>query len=407
VGTLVQARYVTPHDLGYFRQFSIVTGYAFFLQLGVFGSLQRLYPYYIGKGNRARAVAVAEVAQAWNVVVSVLVSGGFVILAAITIATGDWKAMLGWLAQAVAMAGFIYGGYLSATYRCGHDFVKLAKGSLAGSIGGILVLPLFVVWPYIAMAIRACVGSLSSLFYMHIHRPLRIGWRFSWRELFGLVKEGIPMFVAGYGVSTGWSVVETTLILKSLGKNALGLWWMSFMVLEAANKVPQAVVAVYTPRLTEEFGRTENVRACLGMCRRPVVWGSLGMLAMAAAGACVLWLLVPLIMPRYAPALPSMCVMLLYLPLLVLEMPFVLLVAMGNVLQQNLVTYMGLGVFTVLALVSLAMGWGILGVIGSSLAGRVLRLGLVYWALSRSVKKPVHVLVEPDALPSTAMSTEA
>ena len=50
VGTLVQARFVVPEDLGYFRQFGIFTAYAFFLHLGLLDALQRLYPLYMGQG---------------------------------------------------------------------------------------------------------------------------------------------------------------------------------------------------------------------------------------------------------------------------------------------------------------------------------------------------------------------
>lgn len=68
------------------------------------------------------------------------------------------------------------------------------------------------------------------------------------------------MFTADYATHTGWTVVETTLIMRFLGAEALGLWSVSFMLLEAANKAAQAITAVYIPRVFEVFGRTERVR---------------------------------------------------------------------------------------------------------------------------------------------------
>ena len=56
IGTLIQSRYFTPEDLGYFRSFCIATGYAFALNLGLFSALSRLYPYYIGKGEIDKAI---------------------------------------------------------------------------------------------------------------------------------------------------------------------------------------------------------------------------------------------------------------------------------------------------------------------------------------------------------------
>ena len=84
IGSLVQARYVSPDDLGYLRGFSIVTGYVLFLNLGLFESLHRLYPYYIGKGHKERALAHAEIGQAWNVAVSAVVSAVFIVLAIVS-----------------------------------------------------------------------------------------------------------------------------------------------------------------------------------------------------------------------------------------------------------------------------------------------------------------------------------
>jgi O-antigen/teichoic acid export membrane protein len=398
VGTLVQARFVSPAELGYFRQFSIVTGYAFFLQLGVFESVQRLYPYYVGRGEHHRALAIAGVAQAWNVVVGVLVSSVFVFLGVWTLAQGNWKASLGWAVQAIVVVGFIYGGYLGATYRSGHEFIRLAKASVLGSLVGVATLPLFALWPYPALALRAGLSSLVNLAYLHVYRPLKVAWRFSWHELFALVRGGVPMFIAGYGVSTGWSAVETTLVLKQLGTAALGSWTMAFMVLEAANKVPQAIVAVYTPKITEEFGRTGSPHACLRICRKPVRWGAPAMLLLAVVGAVGLWLVVPVLMPKYVVAIPAMCLMLLYLPVLLLEMQFVLLIAMGKVVAQNVVTYSGLSVFAALALAATHAGLGLNGVIGASLLGRLVRLVLIWAYLSRARDQrdgTLHRLTQP------------
>ena len=73
VDSLIQAWYVSPADLGYFRGFSIATGYAFFFHLGILDALQRFYPYYIGRGEKDHAVAIAQVCQVWMVAVSAIV----------------------------------------------------------------------------------------------------------------------------------------------------------------------------------------------------------------------------------------------------------------------------------------------------------------------------------------------
>ena len=374
IGSLIQARFVTPEDLGYFRGFSIATGYAFFFHFGLFGALQRLYPFYVGKGERSRALALAQVCQAWNLSVSILLGGVFMALAAVSLYQGNWRAMLGWLVQVVGISGFIYGGYLSATYRSGHDFSTVAKGGVLSSITSLFTLPFFIWWPYVALALRSSVGNLVSLVYLHIRRPLRLGWRFTWSEWYGLLKEGGPIFIASYGYTTGWSVVETSLILHFLDTGALGLWSMSFLLSEGSNKLAQAITAVYTPRITEWWGKTESIRECLELMRKPLRWGVPGMLAMAAVIAACLPFVVPLLAPKYTAAVSTMSLMLLLLPLYVLELPFSLLVAMGRVIQQNVVTYVGLLSFALLAVASVFLGYGLNGIVVASLIGRAIRL---------------------------------
>jgi len=396
VGALVQARFVSPDDLGYFNQFGIASGYVFFLGLGVWDSLHRRYPYYIGKGQRDRAIEIAEIAQGWYVAVAILSATVFAALSIWTLAQGNWRDSLGWGVQVVVIASTFYGGYLSATYRTGHDFIDLAKGSLLSSLVGLALLPFYLIWPYVTMAMRTGCSSLASLIYLHIHRPLKIHWRFNWRKWFDLVKEGVPMFIAGYGSTVGWSLLITTLVWKELGVVALGFSTMAFMILQVANHVPQAIVAVYTPRIIEEFGRTESVDAGLRICRKPLLWSMPGMLLLVVGGAIGLQLFVPVLMPKYVEAIPAMGLALLYLPFTMLEMPYVLLVATGDTLAQNIVTFVGLGIFAALGLAAIAAGLGLNGVIGASLLGRLARLLMIYGYINRARHQHVHIKVTPE-----------
>ena len=236
VGSLVQAHFVTPDDLGYFRSFSILTGYFFLLHLGTFEAHQRLYPYYIGKGDQQRAINIAEVCQSWNLSVSMIVSSAFIVLAIASLSSGNWRATLGWLVQIVSITSILYGGFLNSTYRSGHDFVSVAKSLVIANIVNLFALPIFLISPYIALITKGGLGSIVNLTILHAHRPLHLKWRFSWGEWFGLVKEGMPIFIASYGAITLWSVVENTIVLHYLGTNALGFWAFSFSILDAANK---------------------------------------------------------------------------------------------------------------------------------------------------------------------------
>jgi O-antigen/teichoic acid export membrane protein len=397
IGSVVQARFVSPADLGYFRGFSIATGYAFFFHLGFLDALQRSYPFYIGLGERKKALAMAEVCQSWMVAVTVLVSGFFLLLASFAMSQGNWRAGLGWLVQAVAMASFIYGGYLAATYRSGHDFSSVAKGSVFSSIINLFILPFFIVWPYVTMAVRSGLGGLVNLIYLHAKRPLRLTWRFNWREWLGVFRTGFPIFIASYGANTFWAVVETSLVLKYLGVQALGYWSMSFMVLEMANKVPQAMTAVYMPRVTEAYGRTGSVRAALSLCRRPLLWGTVSMVTMAGLASVVLPILIPWLMPKYVGAITTMSMMMIVLVFIILELPYTILVATGKLVQQNISVFIGLTCFVVAALISVKFGMGLRGIVASSLLGRAVKILVTYEFLYLNIRHDSDPMIVRDA----------
>ena len=387
VGTLVQVRFVGPEDLGYLRQFGILTSYAFCLHLGLFDALQRLYPLYMGQGRRGQAVAVAEVCQSWNAGVSVLVSGAFLLLALVAFGHGNWRAGLAWLVQAVAITGFIYGNYLSATFRSGHDFVTVAKASVVGTVANLATLPCFLFFPYVALVLRNSVGSPVNLVYLHQRRPLRLRWRFNWREWLAIARQGIEIFTASYGMVTGWSALEATFIVKLLGAVSLGLWTISITLFHMVSSVALAIAAVYVPRVIEEYGRTSSVRACLRLCWRPMLWGIIPV-SLIGLGACVvLPVVVPWLMPKYTAAIPTMCLVMFYLPLIILEMPYQLVVARGHWFWMNVISYGSLGCFAVFALLAVRWGLGLNGVVGASLLGRGVRLAMIYLFIGAELQR--------------------
>lgn len=378
IGALVQANFVRPDDLGYFRGFTIATGYLYFLQLGTFEALQRRYPILVGRDQRSQALAAAEVTRAWSISLSWIVGSGYAIAALYCLGKGNLYAMGAWLVQIAAYLCIMYGNYLSVTYRTNHKFRDVAKSSLMASITCLLTLPLFPFWPYWAMCARAGLVSLAQTAYQHLRRPLRIGWRFSWSEWRSIVGEGIPIFSAFYVQTIGWMTVEGTLILRFIGPEALGLWSMSLMVMEAARQVPLGGTTVYIPRIEEHYGRTGSPRACWALARRPMLLNCGGALALAVVAYAALPWVIGLLMPKYVAAVPCMQLMLLYLPLAALELPFYILRAMGKIVEQNVAAIIGISVFLAAAAGAFWCGWGLTGVVGASMLGKAVWLACVY-----------------------------
>lgn len=382
LGTLAQSYFVSPEDLGYFRSFGIYTGYAFALNMGITSGLSRLYPLYIGRNEQQKAIAVVEISHSYTLIISSVIAFIFFCLAIFDLISGNWKAFLGWMAQSFGISGFIYGGHLNATFRSGHEFKTLSKSTILNSVFGLIFIPLFFFIPYFTMAARSIFSASFNMIYLHIYRPVKVKIRFTVKEFLALLKEGFPLFIGGYGISTFWSVVESTLIIKYYGAFNFGLWSIAFMVSEFANRIPQAFNMVYTPRIIEEYGRTTNIKYLLKMIKKPILWGVPLMLLVGALSNVVLYFVVPVIMPKYISALPAMYLFMLILPLGILELPQTILIASGYVLKYNYSVLWGIATLVVFSYVFIEFEFSFLYIIIASLLARLLSriLAFIYIA---------------------------
>ena len=373
---VIQARFVSPEDLGYFNSFAIITGYLFFLNLGLHSSVQRLYPYFIGKGETDNAFDVVEICHAWNVTLSAIVGFLFIGLSIYSAVIGNWKAALAWFAQALVAISMIYGAYLSVTFRSAKDFNALAKGTFLGAIFSLLALPIYFIQPYVALALRNGMGTVFPLIYWHVKRPIHPRWNFSWGKWIKYNKIGLPMFIASYSAGILWRVIENTLVLNALGARSLGLWSVCLMILSVANNIPQSITAVYNPKIIQEFGRTESVSETFHVLKKPLILGTVLLVVSILVSSIILPLVVPIIIPQYIEAVPVMLIMLIDLFFTLFDLPYAILLAQGKVFHRILAVICGLVGFFILATIFLNSNFGLIGLVIASLFGKMIRTSL-------------------------------
>ena len=123
------------------------------------------------------------------------------------------------------------------------------------------------------MAIRSMFSTVISMIFLHFKRPIKVKLRFSFSGFKTMLKEGVTLFIGGYGATSLWAVIETTIILKYYGSKDLGLWSMGFMVSEIAVKIPQAINMVLAPKIIHEFGKTNNIKEVQKMIKTPMFIG--------------------------------------------------------------------------------------------------------------------------------------
>ncbi len=260
LGGLLVARFLGPEVTGRFRVFTIPLTYLVVLHIGTFDGLHREIPYYSGKMMPGKVDELASSSGAWNILISIVVSLGFVICAVYSLWRHDFYGVAGWLSQAFFCWGIFYNGYLGATYRTINQFVSMARIQLAQSVltfGLVLLVPFF---KFYGLCIRTAIPAVLGVWLYHRNRPLKMPYRLDWMALRDVVKVGLPFSFWGSLDSSVWLATESALMLSLGGITALGLFSVAAVMREGMSILPQAINQVMAPRVVESYAKEGSIR---------------------------------------------------------------------------------------------------------------------------------------------------
>jgi len=371
VGSLVQAHFIAPDDLGFVRKYAVVANSAIFLSLGLFTILQREYPVLLGRGEREQAQRVAAIVQSWVLLASGVVCGILTAIMLFEMVQGKWREAAAWFIQIVAVFSTLYVGYLTCLFRSGQEFERLAKSQFVSSIAGTAVLPLFVWLPFPALVLRSVVGQILSSVYLHFVRPIKVGWCWLWRDWLNLVKRGMRLYAGTYLRYSLWLSVEIWLMLRLAGDVGVGLLVFSKMIADAMSQVSYAINQVYLPRLAQHFGQTGSVRGCLKLALKPTLVN----LGVSLLVTLSVWFVLPPILgfafPKYVQAIPLVRILALQTLVVSVSLPLYMVVVLEGYLTQILAAVLGLAVFVGVALLLARLGLEQSAVAWGTLVGQV------------------------------------
>ena len=315
VGSFVQARFVGPEDLGLFRTFGIVVGYASFLHMGVFDGLQREIPYQIGRGDRKAAEAAVASCLVWITAVSMICGFVFVSLAVLEGARNHWREAAGWLAHSFAIVGAFYGTYLNNIFRSTGRLLSLSKPTALEALAGAVTLPTFPLFGYYGACLRTGLSSGVALVALHWYRPFRTTENASWGRFLSVIRVGFSFSITGYVATALWTAVEGTFVLRWFGVEALGLFSIAVLVRTVINQLLQNMLQVMTIKVYQEYGRTGRASSCLAMVWRPSVLLAVAIGAFALIGWWAVPRAVDLLLPKYTAAGPLIRIALILVPI--------------------------------------------------------------------------------------------
>lgn len=378
VGGLLAARFLGPEETGAFRAYTIPLTYMYFLHLGTWDGLWRQIPYYTGKEKPEKVNELAAAAGAFNLLVSVVVSCGFICCAIYSAVHLDFHGVFGWLSQAVFCWGVFYGGYLTSTYRTLHNFVALARVQFTQTLlafGMVFTLPIM---GFYGLCSRMAVPSFLAVWLYHRNRPLKVTYRFDVKTLRELIALGLPFCFWGAIYTCIWTATESVLVLSLGGVKSLGLFTVATVMRSAVNSLPISIWQVLTPRVVTAYaregsGRNANAR---------IVWVTIGltgfMVLLVWVGSFLLELFVPHFIPKYTAGIPLMKTCLWFPVIEAAFLPTNTLFATGRPWLFGRSVIAGILVFPLATYLLIPMVGGALAVVVGSLLGRAARTIAAY-----------------------------
>lgn len=382
VGGLLVARFLGPEVTGRFRVYTIPLTYITFLHLGTFDGLWRQIPFFTAKQMPEKVESLASAAGAWNALVSGLVSAVFMGLAVAALLRHDYFGVAGWMSQVLVCWSVFFGGYLSATYRTIHQFVALAKIQLTQALLNFSLVILVPILGFYGLCLRSAAPAFIGVWLFHAKRPLKIRLRLHRKNLWEVIRVGLPFSFWGSLYTSVWTATESALMLALGGVKGLGLFAVASVIREGMNVLPISVYHVLTPRVVEAYAREGSVRRA--NARALPVTAAMVAIMVVLVGICsyLLGILVPLAIPKYVEGIPLMRASLWFSVFQAAGLPFNTLFATGRAWLYGRSVIAGLVVFPLAAYFLTPVVGGMLAVVLGSLCGRAARTLVVYMELA-------------------------
>ena len=298
ISGIVVARYVVPTEYGIWVGLNLFVPYLQWLQLGIPNGLGRQLP--ILQGQEAEDAAKTMVGAAlWCSLISGIVGTA---IAAVLIWTQGVSNPLAYLMLVQIFAQGFAGTMLVVSRSYGR--FRLAAFVMNISSTAMLLGVSLVYWFHLnGLFYRLCITQMAIVVgYAYVVRD-KLNLRWDPRCLWLLIKDGFPIFLAGYvmslGAVAGRSVVALRGPLAELGNYGFAAFVQSGFI-----SLNSGILDTLYPQMAHDYGRYGQQRRLLRYVWRHQIWVTLVALLPGALMFYALPWFIKLAAPRYIAATP-------------------------------------------------------------------------------------------------------
>lgn len=322
VGGLIQAHWVSPETFGEFRKYGILTTYFAIGTAFVHDGLCRQFPFYLGSGDREKALLVAGVAKWWYLFVLFIFSSFFAVMTLVSLFNHDWFGVCGWLTQIAVTIGTVYGVFLGVMYRTSSDFKRLSYNTIWSAVVSFLLLPFVKLWGFVGLAVRLAGTNLYSVWINRRHLPVKVKALFNWEELKSLMSMSLRFSIPGYLDTSALSATLTAILLFACGQEAVGLFAFALGLRALIMTFNQSLTQIFNVKINLKYGETKNFRKCLVYSAVPSLCAIFVSIGIYIVSVLMVNPFIHYVLPKYIAAIPIVNILFLgvvtsaiYLPL--------------------------------------------------------------------------------------------
>lgn len=258
VKSFFAAKLLGPNIYGIWLGFNLLISYLPNLEIGILAGAHREIPILRGRNttdNSNKIKAIKENTFFYLFLVMVTVFVVMFLLSFLLPLSG--KSVLCLRFSCFIVALLFIENYCSIMLKADKRFDVIGRAQVIKGVFFLLTLPLIFKFGLIGFLTGHTVASFASAGYLFFKNPPI--WRFKLRFglLYNLAKIGLPIMMISF-VFTLFTTFDRLVILKFLGPKQLGLYALGGTIAGFFFVAGMGTPVLY-PRLTEEYGRTNDV----------------------------------------------------------------------------------------------------------------------------------------------------
>jgi len=392
IASLINARLLGPELYGIWLTATILFPYFPFLAVGVDHAAYREIPLHKGRLQLDRVERIKQVYFTYAIVVTSSVSIIVIILSLIL----SLDPRLAWSLRIVAIMGF----FLSVS-RWGVILLKsenlFGKAGLSESMlsFGRLLSALFIyLFKFPGIWIGNLIGNITSAIIAWRLSKQKVCLLWDWKLLQQLIKIGLPITLVSL-----FQILSITgdkmLILGFLGTTSVGIYGLGRSFTQILFVSGGVVGPVIYPRLSERYGRTNDVSTLKNLVIFPTIL--LGSILPEILGYA--WFGLPVFVRFLLPdfisgILPAQLLFYSAAIWIVSGTSGYLFMVLSRQVLYMIIFAVGVGLTIVLECLALMIGWELSGVAAGALAGNLICASIVILYALKLLRIPLNIQIK-------------